>query len=179
MNYVYHMKPFEMIGSIIHPISQLHVVNRRICSEKWSRVHGAETYSEELVPYLNSPHMDLVHCVAIDPRLIFKALEETGNEPCLVCEWYKIPIDSIKGSFVLWHADRISEAHPRGEFVPMTSQDYQSLTKVSQSNLDYFRELKNEKSHKNVFKYTPKVLIKDSIDIEQASVLNWSDCKLT
>lgn len=89
--YLYHMKPLDMRGTSLMPLSSLKIEYPKLFEEAARKYIGREVIMNEKVFPLNCFWNDVIHFSPIHPSVIFNALEQLGGNPKKLLLWFKIP----------------------------------------------------------------------------------------
>lgn len=184
--FVYHRVPQQMEGITLYPLNQL----KDMFPEAWeagmkkyrdSRLapHGKTDrlyLLERKVPLLDCLWNDVLHCLPIDPRLVYPVIRECGADDSYKgLKFYKIPVEKLGGS-VYYKFNHRQATHEQ------MIQDTESLdvdkhlpyTEISQKTMAFYKEAFSQGRNPILWPHIPHVLVHAPIDIEGCEIIDWS-----
>ncbi|UCH22789.1 MAG: hypothetical protein JSU83_06130 [Deltaproteobacteria bacterium] len=184
MSFIYHIKPVRMFGDILYPLNTLREINKDIYEFHTSKYIYRKILMEQKIPVLNCLWNDVLHCLPLDLRLIYKALIKTGHHKVGNKEFFKIPIDLLKNiKFVKYKFDKEFFDKERKEYVlttediePLTIESYRELSELPNKTIEWYKQCaESRRGVPLLFRYIPHIFVKGNIPIKEVDVCDWSN----
>lgn len=177
--YLYHRKPSVVKGSIIYSLSALQKDHPDLYDKEIKKYEAREKLLNRHIPKLNCLWKDLVFTSPLNPKHIYKALQEF-NLPCGSNDlWFKIPIEDVINHDIAWFKYPKRE---KGDFrikdedVELIELDkYEELNAMPKETIDYYQASANNREKPLLFHLIPHVLIRGTIDISNAEMITWKN----
>ena len=178
MPYVYHKKPKNMFGNILYPLNSLKHINQDLYKEESSKYKGREERIKNVIPILNCLWNDVIHLSTINPRLINKALVNSGHK-VTDAQFFKIDISQIAQFPAVFfkYIHDVWELLP-DEFELLDIDKYAELKEVPIKTINHYRWCAENNKRPFLHHGIPHVLVKGEIDISNAKVVTWADNNL-
>lgn len=177
--YMYHMVPSYIHGTVLHPLNQLKVlmpdvyeaaVMKYLPNLKRGR-QDRTSLLERKIAYLGCRWNDVVHSSAVHPKDL-KILWRSGKllhpQPLRM---YAIPIDMLDVRKIVIYM-RTTDTHFRqGDFEAFNLKRYAKHQEVSDRIREKYRDMATTKGPRLLFSFIPHVLYCGSIDINGLEVI--------
>lgn len=74
MVYVYHRRPLDLRGRVLHLLNRLRVTHPEVYASELGKYNGREGLLRSRIPPLNMSWADVLYCTPIHPHRIYQAL---------------------------------------------------------------------------------------------------------
>ena len=182
MQSIYHMCPSEMVGDVLYPLNTLRqlypLVYEREMIKYQDHPHSQDLQTRR-IPKLNCLWHDVVHCSAIHPSLLYRALQERDLPVRAERTFFQIPLTSLQAEqgVALQTSIRDDPAAPIDDeavsWLDVTT--YRELALVPPDALEWYDQLTLLKRTIGLFVGVPLILIPSPISIKQARVISWGE----
>ena len=169
MNYLYHMVPKDMKGSVLYPLNILKKKYPLLYKEKVKKYQNRKYLLKQKIPILNCLWNDVLHLTAVHPSKIKRELKNAKIE---VSEksFFKInPKDLEKSKLIVYlFKDDIKKDY--------TNFNIKNLSKYNKINImtkNYYREQKSKEERPLLFKNIPHILYKGNINTKNCKIIKW------
>ncbi|MBM3232960.1 hypothetical protein FJZ18_02210 [Candidatus Pacearchaeota archaeon] len=175
MNYLYHMVPQEMQGSILLPLEELRKKYPQSYAKSMKKYKGREHQPKEKIPLFNCKWEEVLNFTTVDPKELKRYLIESGGIPRTI-KWYKIPTSMLnheKLIVFLYRSDLLENGmHNNLEnFKKFKEQDLEKYNKIPEKTKTYFKKRYKEKKKPLLFHLIPHILYKGELDISKCEVI--------
>jgi hypothetical protein len=170
--FVYHLKPRDLRGHWLLPLSQLKLVHPDLIGQAIEKYRGRENLMKVKIPLLDCLWNDVVFFSPISPEHLKRALQSAGV-PTRPRTWLKIPVSALKNIPAVYLEGRpTSPDDPSKPDLNKISrfdvQKYRELTSVPEWTIQYYR---SEVSHGRlplIFNGIPHVMVKGRVCLDSA-----------
>lgn len=171
--FVYHGVPERQIGSVLYP---LHVLEARFPETFGQAISKYDDRPDRCllpftaIPALSCEWQDVVQCSPISPTLLLQAQREAGirTQPH---RFYEIDVETLFDvPAVLFTRNVQGIPH----YQPVDWSTYREMTVVPEKALAWYRQLAGMGKRGALFHGVPHVMIRGSVDISGASIVEWS-----
>lgn len=168
--YVYHFKSPKFKGTQIHPLSQLQKIDPTTYAKEIDKYQGREEWINRSIPPLNCQARDTVNLSTINPIKLFLLLDLLDVEELDPHSIFKLPVSTLKNQeMVLFSYDKSLDY----QYVKITPNDYTETQAVPPDTIEYYLTSKQQYESPLVFEYVPHILVKGSVDISKAEVIDF------
>lgn len=169
MSFVYHIKPNDMKGDLLFPLSSLEEKYPDVYDKEIQKYNGREGLLEKRIDVLNCTWKDVLHCSAVSPQLIIDALTKLDPELELDLEWYCIPIDILPVNDTAYYSyEDEDDTIDTKLFDPEAYNEFNDLPiKV----INYYEQCILNQERPLWFHLIPHVLVRDAIDVSNCKVI--------
>jgi hypothetical protein len=180
MAFVYHMKPFDMRGEVLHPLNALKdrypdVYEKQIA--KYGDDPGRKKLPQRRIPKLDCLWNNVIQCAPIHPHHIYRAITERGLQLPERIAFYKIPVAKFAHlPTVIYYSQMkqsVVETLPDDAIEWFDFDTYAELTELPDDALAWYDELQRKGTAFGHFVGIPHVLIQGPIDIGDVEVIYW------
>ena len=168
MEYVYHLKPKEMQGKILLPLSVMKKEYPKLYRQQVKLYKGREDLLDKEIPLLKCDWKDVLFLSAINPEIIFAALEMLGLLDEDVSEILKFPITALDKNICLYQ-----EVDGDEKFEKVRQASYEEEITIPTETLEYFIECVKNEEDPLIFSGIPHILYKGTLDISKAKRIRY------
>jgi hypothetical protein len=165
--YVYHRRPLDLRGMVLHPLSRLREAFPEIYAAELSKYNGREELLRSRIPPLDMGWADVLHCAPIHPHHIYQALRAVGLNP-KDRAYFAIPVARLRGLPV---AVLLQEEPDRYE--RFDERRYRELTTLPERTLRYYAEEARAGRRPLLYGWVPHVLVGASLSTVGLAELSW------
>lgn len=157
MNYIYHILPPNLEGSVLYPLNELKNIKPQVYAAHAKKYEGREDLMDFIIPHLNVKWNDV---------LFFSAI----NSAIFNLNYNKIPITDLpedKTVVYLYNNTDVNKITKLEQIVKLDYKKYKEPQELSQISLDYYDDcIKNNKKILN-FVGVPHIMFSASLDISK------------
>lgn len=170
--YLYHWKPRYFEGETIYPLNDLKEKYPAKYEHFVKNYEGREGLLARIIPALNCLWNDVIHLTAVHPKIVRKALIETGNpQP----PWESFEIDPTE----LDSSKLIVYLYPANDTIPPSPQSYErfDITKMKQyeklpnATKEYYHEMATRGKKPLIYHLVPHILYQGSISVKGKKII--------
>jgi hypothetical protein len=171
-----------MVGDVLYPLNTLRqlypLVYEREMIKYQDHPHSQDLQTRR-IPKLNCLWHDVIHCSAIHPNLLYRALKERDLPVRAERTFFQIPLASLQAgqAVVLQTSIRDDPAAPIDDeavnWLDFTT--YRELALVPPNALEWYDQLTLLKRTIGLFVGVPLILIPSPISIKQSRVISWAE----
>lgn len=184
--YVYHKKPFNMVGDILIPLNQMPYSEKHqdTYHQAIKKYEGREQLLETIIPTLNCLWNDVIYLSPLHPHHQYAAYKKIGFTMKSI-KFYKIPVEMLfeKKVTVFKYLDYPDNdpIHDSLESYCDLPAHYQELKEVPAATLDYYKSIYNPENPTSTpplaWYLIPHVMLQDTIDVSdpRVTVIDWQD----
>ena len=181
MHSLYHLRPGDMVGTVLYPLNTLKTLHPAIYERQAAkyRDHPSRVgLPLQVIPKLGCLWNDVVQCAPIHPHLLYRELQARGARVNPELAWFEIPLSAVAGLPVAVF-DRPGPEDPtlppRDEEVTwLDPQRYAELDAVPTKTLQWYDRIAREGRVYGMFVGIPHVLVQGPIDVGEARIIHWS-----
>lgn len=174
MNYLYHMVPQGMVGTILYPLSKLKEKHPRIYKEQIKKYDGRKFILGRKVKFLDCLPAEVLNLTAVHPRKIKNAFRK-ANVPLRKLRWFKINpynLDSKLAVVYLYKYDLWKDADKLDNYEQFNPTQLSMYNKISNKTIRYYRdEFHNKGIRPLLFHLVPHILYNGTIDTKKCEVI--------
>lgn len=180
MQFLYHARPNEMRGDVLHPLSALRARFPDLYEKERAKYRGREILFELRIPILDVLWNDALHLSPLHPRPLATAWRDAGL-PSSVWDrdFFEIPVERIASAQAVWFAsgalDEQVEQHPPSLPVDQVSQfdstAYRAIRRPPARYVEYLNDRRTSARPPRPFAYLPHVLVAAPIDVRKLDVV--------
>lgn len=169
MEYFYHLLPASLKGNILYPLSTLKDIHPILAKSYIKSYKDRTSLLNKQIKILDCVWQDVLFCSAVNPILIFSALDLLGlldeNPPTIL----QFPITALRNTDFCFYQE-ISGKHI---FDKETVAAYQEEFTLPVETVKYFASCIKSKESPLIFASVPHILIKGSLDIKLSKELHY------
>ncbi len=169
MSFVYHIKPNEMKGDLLFPLSMLEDKYPDIYDKEIQKYNGRERLLEQRVDVLDCMWKDVLHCSAVSPQLIVDALTKLDPELEIDLEWYCIPIDILPVKNTAHYS--YENEDDTIETILFDPEAYSELNVLPIKVINYYEQCILNRERPLWFHLIPHVLVQGVVDVSECKVI--------
>lgn len=176
--YLYHWIPTGMIGTTLYPLNRLKEVLPEAYSKNINKYAWRPHVLEWRVPTLDCYWNDVIHLIAIHPKVAKQALEEAGykeDEDYTVSCFEIDPsmLEPEKTTVCLYTEEPTTGGHfKESDFVPFNVQDMEKYAVIPQRTKDYYKKCVKDNKIPLSFPWVPHIFYKGSINTEGLNIVH-------
>jgi hypothetical protein len=167
-NYLYHLKPKDMVGCVLQPLNKLKEANPEIYTLKVKKYTGREFLLERYIPVLDCLWNDVIHLSPVEPIEWKEALVKAGMKD-QTFTFYKIDPAQLNQSDLAIYLFKELKRHrhivPDEEFVRYSPAQLETIRHISPATQHYFAEQYQKNEKPLLFFGIPHVLYCGKIDV--------------
>jgi hypothetical protein len=171
--YLYHMVPHDMVGSVLHPLNTLKTTHPELYISKSSKYDTRKHVMEEFIPTLECLWNDALHFSPIHPEELKQGLIEAGMEPREM-KFFQIDpelLDPEQTTIFLFNNTDIDHQTTVEDFANYNPQDIASHGTIRDITKQLWKEKIQRDGRPIFFVGIPHILHKGSIDISELKVI--------
>lgn len=166
MEYVYHLKPVDMHGKILMPLSVMEEKYPKLYKEKIKLYKNREKLLDKKINILDCKWKDVLFFSTINPAIIFTALEMVGLLDEDIPDILKFPISLFDDNVCLYKETDNSEKFTR-------IKKYKEDKFLPTETIEYFLDCAKSKKDPLIFSNITHLCYKGDVDIRKASVIKY------
>ena len=172
---VYHMKPREMVGTMLYPLNQMHEIQPDIYEQHVKKYVGREELLERRVPILDCLWNDVLHTSPVHPSKIRDALMALTDK-WKPRTWFEIDIEQAgftSANCVIYHSRHTTKGDFSvlpDQFEALDIEQWDELTLLPQATKDHYAEAIANGAPVFAFHCIPHILYQGTIDTEADAV---------
>ncbi len=175
MQFVYHMKPNQMVGTVLFPLNQLKIKIPKAYGTQITKYIGRESLLDESIPLLNCKWGDVLHFSPLNPKVIFQSLCEQGIH-LNSATWFQVPISLLpEAKTMLYKYENDHVDLSNNQIIPFNSKMYNELKHLPLETLQYYKDSAAKGQKPLLFHRVPHVMTQTQIDIDHCQLIEWSD----
>lgn len=171
--YLYHMVPENMEGTMLHPLNRLKDSAPHLYLAHAEKYQDRSHIMEKFIPTLECAWSDVLHFTAVHPAEIKKALTEAGLQPAEM-KFYQIDprlLDPEQTTIYLYRDASTGTDISEQDFTGFNPNDLDSHASLPNHTKDYYKRMASEGKRPLTFIGVPHILHKGSIDISDLPII--------
>ena len=169
MDHVYHLKPENMHGNVLFPLSELSKQYPDLGKEYIKNYKGREEVILTKIELLSCSWQDVLFLSALNPILIFQALDVLNLLDEDIPDILQFPISSLKKKeFCLF-----KEIDGKDHFAPCDISSYEEPKNLSKGTWSYFLDCVSSGEKPLIFADVSHILVKGTLDIRDAKTIKY------
>jgi len=174
-NYLYHLQPKDLSGTILKPLNQLRITNPDLYAAKVTMYKDREFLLERKIPLLDCLWNDVLHLSPIPPTTWKDTRVQAGmsDKPFT---FYKIDPETLDKNqlaiYLFKELERFRKHVPDNEFISYSSSELRKIVDISKPVQRYYKDMYQSNNKPKLFFGIPHILYKGTIDISQAETIS-------
>lgn len=176
--FIYHRKLPIFKGDFIYPLNELKNIYPDAYELVAGKYQGREELINKVIPGFNVLWNNVVQCSPIHPAKIVGGLILAGRkkEEQPETEWFKIPLEKIKGQKAIYYKYKHWSKDNPFEFLPEDFEEfdfdkYQELEEMPEKTLQDFKQRLLQGKKPFLFHLIPHILVLGKIDIRGVEII--------
>jgi hypothetical protein len=169
---IYHMVPKDMQGDMLYPLAELQHRYPEIYARQLAKYNDHPTRKElpnRYIPKLDCYSRDVLQFCPVHPHLIYAGLVERGMSPPPL----RFYVLSSKRPAAIYDVTRAAPDEPIPEDAVMMVEHVNELKELPSANLAWLDKLAQEGKIYGMFVGIPHVLIRGSVSMATAQIIDW------
>jgi hypothetical protein len=167
MAYVYHRRPLDLRGTVLHPLNRLRVAHPEIYASELGKYNGREGLLRSRIPPLNVSWADVLHCAPIHPHRIYQALRAVGLDPDDRA-YFAIPVARLRGLPVAVLVQQEPDRYERFD-----ERCYREMQALPERTLRYYGAEVRAGRRPLLYGWVPHVLVGASLSTVGLAEVSW------
>jgi hypothetical protein len=173
--YLYHWVPKGMKGNTLYPLNVLKEKFPELYEQKAKKYEDRMQVMGWRIPTLDCYWNDVIHLIAVHPRVAKQALKDTGYDKEYSVSCYEIDPSSLppEKTTVCMYTEEPAQGDQfkADEFVPFDVQDMEKYSVIPQRTKDYYKKCIENDRIPLSFPWVPHIFYKGSIDVENLKIV--------
>lgn len=175
--FIYHIKNPSFKGKYIYPLSELQTIYPDLYKKEMKKYKGRENHPNIKINILDTSWKDCVNFSTLSPIKIFQLeqlLGVPGYKNIHDVDIFKFDIKDLKNMEMCLYDDNKS---PRKDeaYKKININTYKETDFIPTATIKYFVKSKEKNEYPLLFGNVPHVLIKGSIPINKADIINFKN----
>lgn len=168
MNYLYHIKPDDMVGDKLLPINELKKQAPDVWQKHAAKYEGREAVTQQRVGILNCGWGDVIFLSAVHPVEVAELMKANGLPNSLSgVEVVKIPTDKLKADkLVALVYDDITPGKVKKHYEKYDNSKMPDWSQIPKTTKDYFEQCAKDGEEPFVYWGVTHLLYEGEIDIK-------------
>jgi hypothetical protein len=167
--HVYHMVPNNIHGTVLYPLNVLKNIHPEAYTSHAKKYIDREWLLQRKIDALDCLWNDVLHCTPIHPAKIYPLLREIGfGYPPE--KFYQIDCSDWRPdqcALMEYSTDGKERIYSKG--LPC---DFHGFDTLPDETIAYYRKCHADKIHPMIFACTPHILLKGSINVSDAPIID-------